>query len=256
MKTVEQGSLQCKKSCMLSGMETVPKWICARLALLGRAIHSPENAFYGDFSGPSYLIPLITLGFFSLIISLMQAPVQMDWMQYQLESQSMQPQDIAASLRLLGQTGRFMAAISPLLLLVRFLLIATVLWMWALPAADLLGFPQALNIVAYSYFPLLVRDSASCLILSLRSPEALHTTTGLSVPLGLDLLLHGIPIPWAQLVGRINLFEGWFVLLLVLGIAGVGRISTQKALWVVIPSWMSITAVQAGLAYLGISIQK
>jgi len=256
MRTVEQESLQNRKNGALSGAVTIPKWFLARLALLGRVIHSPENAFQGNLSGPSYLVPWITLGFFAIIISVMQAPAQMEWMQYHLETQGLQPEEITSSLHLLDQTSSFTAVVTPLLLFLRFLLIAAVIWMWALPAADLLGFEQMLNIVAYSYVPLLMRDSISCLILRLRSQEVLHAETGLSVPLGVDLLFQNFPIPWIQLAGKINLFEAWFVLLLILGVAGVGRITVQKALRVVIPSWLSITAIQLGLAYLGVAIQK
>jgi hypothetical protein len=256
MKKADQEKPQFGETNILSHTGTVTKWFIARLALLGRAVHSPESVFEGDLGGPSYLAPLILLGFFSIIISVMQTPVRIDWMQYQLESQGMQSEDIASSLRLVSQTSGLVAAISPLLLLLRFLLIAAVLWVWALPAADLLGFQQLLNIVAYSYMPFLVRDLASCFVLRLRSPEFLHTANGLSVPLGLDLLLSGISNPWTQLAGKVNPFEAWFVLLLVLGVAGVGRITLRKALWVVIPSWLSITGIQFGLAYLGITIQE
>jgi hypothetical protein len=118
------------------------------------------------------------------------------------------------------------------------------------------SFQQLLNVAAYSYLPLLMRDSISCFILRLRSSEVLHTANGLSVPLGLDLLLLGTPTPWTQLAGKVNLFEAWFVLLLVVGVAGVGHITIKKALWMVIPSWLSISAIQFGLAYLGVAIQR
>jgi hypothetical protein len=256
MKTLEQEDSQFHKTGTLSVAGKMAKWFSARLALFGKIIHSPENAFGCDLGGASYLVPLIILGFFSIIISLMQTSVQVDWMQYKLESQGMQPEDIAASLRLVLRTSRFVAFISPLLLFLRFLLIAAVLWVWALPAEDMFGFQKLLNIVAYSYLPLLMRNLTSCFILMLRSSEALHTTNGLSVPLGLDLLFRGTSSAWTQLAGKVNLFEAWFVLLLILGVAGVGRISMKRALWVVIPSWLSIAAIQCGLAYLGIAIQE
>jgi hypothetical protein len=256
MNTLEKQDSQPYETGTLSGTETCRKWLSARLGLLWKIIHSPESAFQANFAGPSYLVPLIVLGFVSVIITIMQTPVQADWMRYQLESQGMRSDDIASSLRLAGQTSYFVAAVSPLLLLLRFLLIAGVLWMWALPAADLFAFPKLLNIVAYSYLPLLMRDSTSCFILRLKSSEALHTAKGLSVPLGLDLFFPKISTPWVQLAGKVNLFEAWFVLLLVLGVAGVGRITIKKALWMVIPSWLSIAAFQFVLAYLGVAIQK
>jgi hypothetical protein len=256
MKTSEQETSQFRLIGNLSGTETVAKWICARLTLLGRVVHSPVKAFRDDLSGPSYLVPLVTLSILSIIIAIMQSPVQVDWMRYQLESQGMQPDEIASSVNLAGRTSNILAAISPLLLLIRFLLIAAVLWMWALPAADQFGFQQLLNIVAYSYLPLLLRDSTSCLILRLRNAEALYTANGLRVPLGLDLLLPGIPAPWTQLAVKVNLFEGWFLLLLVLGVAALGHFAIKKALCVVIPSWLSITAIQFGLKCLGVAMQQ
>jgi hypothetical protein len=232
------------------------RWFAARMITFGKVIHSPECAFEGDLGGPSYLIPFIILGFVSIIISVLQMPVQIDWMQFHMESQGMQPEHIAASLRLVRQSSRFTTVIAPLLLFLRLMLIAAVLWMFALPGVDLLNFRQALNIVAYSYAPVLMRDTATCLVLLLRSPDVLHTSDGLNVALGLNLICRSIPMPWAQLAGSINLFEAWFVFLLVLGVAGVARVSRQKALQVVIPCWLLIAAVQGGLAYLGVSIQK
>jgi hypothetical protein len=256
MRNIAKESTPSRRESLLSIAGPGSKWLYERFVLFIKVVGSPEKAFHEDLRGPSYLVPLVTLALFSIIISSIQAPVHADWIQYELESQGMKSENVAASLDLVGQTGRVMAAVSPLLLLVRFLLVAAVLWMWALPAEDTPGFQQLLNIVAYSYLPITMRNLTSGLILRLRSQEALHTATGLSVPLGLDLFWRDVATPWLQLIGKINIFEAWFILLLVLGVAGVKHTTIQKALWVVIPSWLSITAVQIGFAYLGFSIQN
>lgn len=226
-------------------------WLYSRAMAFLQVLHAPELAFGRDLRGPSYLIPLIILGLLFTLISAAQSPIHIRWSQHQLESAGMPPEQVSAAMDLLRRSSVWGFAGVPLLLLLRWVLYALLLWLVAQVVLDLLNFQQALTIVAFSYLPILFRDAVVSLVLCLRSEEALLHADGLNVALGLNLLFPAIPPPWSALAGNVNLFEAWFIFLLVVGVAKVTRSHWRKALAVVLPSWLSIALVQFGLVSLG-----
>jgi hypothetical protein len=231
-------------------------WVHSRMVAFLQVLHAPELAFARDLRGPSYLVPLIILGLLFTLISVAQSPIHIQWTRHQLESAGAAPEQIAASMDLLRRSSAWSFVGVPLFLLLRWVLYALLLWLVAQVVIDILNFQQALTIVAFSYLPILLRDAAASLVLFLRSEEALLHADGLNVSLGLNLLLPAMPLPWSSLAGNVNLFEAWFVFLLVVGIAQVTRSHWRKALAVVLPSWLFVALVQFGLVSLGLALQK
>jgi hypothetical protein len=216
-----------------------------------QVLHAPEAAYRRDLHGPSYLIPLLILGVAFTLISAAQSPYHIRWMQHQLESSGAPAEQVAGTMELLRRSDAWRAVGVPLLLLLRWVLFALLLWLAAQLVLGLLDFQHALTIVGFSYPPLLLRDSVVCLVVSLRPEEVLLRPDGLNVALGLNLLFPAIPLPWSSLAGNLNLFEAWFVLLLVEGVAKVTDSRRRRALAVVLPCWTFSALAQLGLASLG-----
>jgi hypothetical protein len=218
--------------------------------------YSPELVFDRNLDGPSYLVPLVVLSLFSLLLSIIQAPIQLEWMGWQIDAAGTPPPQAAASLDLMRRSMRTGLIGIPLLYLLRLLAHALLIWLTAQLYLVQLKFSQMLTIVAYSYMPVVLRDGVICLVLCLRDPAAIRQAEGLNVAVGLNLLFPRIPPPWWALAANFNLFEVWFVTLLVVGLSVRGRTRWQKALAIVLPVWVFVTLVQLGFVSLGTTLRN
>ncbi len=226
-------------------------WIVSRIGALAQTLWAPERAFAHDMRGPSFLVPLLLLGALFSLISFAQSPYQIHWSRHQMEAAGLPADQVSAGVELMRRSNRWVPIVVPLLLLLRWLIQALLLWLAAQFVLGLLRFYQALTIVAFSYLPVLFRDAVACLVIYLRSPQQIELREGLYVALGLDLLFPSMPRPWSTLAGSVNLFEAWFVLLLATGVAGITHSRARTALAIVIPAWLLVALLQLGLAALG-----
>ncbi len=227
------------------------RWVRRQVSFFLKAVHSPEIAFQHEFSGPSYLVPLCILGLAGICISALQSPVQIEWMRFQLEAAGMPAEQVRSSLEMMHKSNVMALLLTPLLLFLRWLLMALMLWLTAAVFLDTLTYRKLLTIVAFSYLPMLARDAVSCLVLLMRNEDALRHADGMTVALGLDLLFPSMPLPWSALAGSVNIFEVWFVTLLVVGISEAAPARPSRALAIVIPTWLVAVVLQSAMATLG-----
>ncbi len=222
---------------------------------LAEVLYSPETAFGRRRAAPTIFVPLVVLGLACAILSSLQAPLQIRWTEAQLLTAGTPPEQIASQMESLRTSNVIGIFVAPLLLMLRWTAFALILWLTGLLVLDQLEFSQTLGIVAYSYFPILIRDAANYLVLSLRDAETLERPDGMRAALGLNLIFPSLPRPWEVLAANLNIFEVWYGVLLVIGIAATTRSPWTKALATVLPVWLFIVLIQAGLASLGLSLQ-
>jgi len=227
------------------------RWVRQHIGSFFQVLHSPETVFLNEFSGPSYLVPLCILGLLGIGISALQSPIQMEWMRFQLEAAGTPGDQLRSSLEMMSKSNAMALLLTPVLLFLRWLLLALMLWLTAAVFLDSLTYRKVLTIVAFSYVPILARDAVVCLILFMRSEEALRHADGMVVALGLNLLVPSMALPWSALLGSINIFEVWFVTLLVVGISSAARVTWSRALAIVLPTWLVAVVLQSALATLG-----
>ena len=227
------------------------RWVRQQIGFFLQVLHSPETAFVNEFSGPSFLVPLCILGLLGIGISVLQSPIQMEWIRFQLEAAGTPAGQIRSSLDMMNKSVTVTSLLTPALLFLRWLLLALMIWLTAAVFLDALTYKKALTIVAYSYLPILARDAVTCVMLLMRSDAALRNADGMTVALGLNLLFPSMQLPWSALAGSINLFEIWFVTLLVVGISKAARTTPRRALGIVLPTWIIAVVLQSALATLG-----
>ncbi len=227
------------------------RWVRQQIGFFLQVLHSPETAFVNEFSGPSFLVPLCILGLLGLGISVLQSPIQMEWIRFQLEAAGTPAGQIRSSLDMMNKSVTVTSLLTPALLFLRWLLLALMIWLTAAVFLDTLTYKKALTIVAYSYLPILARDAVTCVMLLMRSDAALRNADGMTVALGLNLLFPSMQLPWSAITGSINLFEIWFVTLLVVGISKAARATPLRALSIVLPTWIIAVVLQSALATLG-----
>ncbi len=219
-------------------------------------VHSPEEAFSANESGPTYLVPFVVISLLYVILSLIQAPIQIEWMRAQMIAASAPPGEVDSSIQIMRRSLGAGAIVIPLLLMVRGLAHALLIWLTAQVFLIRLGFSQTLTVVSYAYIPVLLRDATVCLILCLRKPEVLVGSEGLNVAIGLNLIIPQIPAPWSALGANLNMFEFWFVALLVIGLGVLARERWQKTLAIVLPVWVFVTLLQFGFVSLGYKLKN
>ena len=227
------------------------RWVRQQIGFFLQVLHSPETAFVNEFSGPSFLVPLCILGLLGIGISVLQSPIQMEWIRFQLEAAGTPAGQIRSSLDMMNKSVTVTSLLTPALLFLRWLLLALMIWLTAAVFLDALTYKKALTIVAYSYLPILARDAVTCVVLLMRSDAALRNADGMTVALGLNLLFPSMQLPWSAIIGSINLFEIWFVTLLVVGISKAARATPLRALGIVLPTWIIAVVLQSALATLG-----
>jgi hypothetical protein len=227
------------------------RWVRQQIGFFLQVLHSPETAFVNEFSGPIFLVPLCILGLLGIGISVLQSPIQMEWIRFQLEAAGTPAGQIRSSLDMMNKSVTVTSLLTPALLFLRWLLLALMIWLTAAVFLDALTYKKALTIVAYSYLPILARDAVTCVVLLMRSDAALRNADGMTVALGLNLLFPSMQLPWSAIIGSINLFEIWFVTLLVVGISKAARATPLRALGIVLPTWIIAVVLQSALATLG-----
>lgn len=230
------------------------RWLAARTSTLFEVTHAPELAFTRNFDGPSYLVPLCLLGLGFVLLAFLQAPLSIQWARHQMQATGAPPDQVAAGIAMMSKSLEWGAAVAPLLLLFRWLLFAATLWLTSqLFLADL-RFSRVLNVVAYSYAPILVRDAVILFILWMEGEAVFNRPEAMNAAIGLNLLLPRLRLPWSMLAGNVNLFELWYVILLTLGISKVAGARWRKALALTLPNWLFALLVQFGLVALGLSV--
>jgi len=231
------------------------RWVWLRFRLLCEVVHSPETAFARDLTGPSYLVPLCFLGLVALGITAIQLPMQLEWLRFQLDAAGAPAAHAAASLERVRGTAGISLSLAPVLLVLRCSILALMLWLTTGLFLLEVGFARMLGIVAYSYLAIMGRDAVILLIVFLRGSAALQSSEGLNVAIGLNLMFPSLALPWSALAANINIFEAWFVMLLVIGIAGAAGIRWSRALAIVLPTWIIAVLTQFGFVLLGLAMK-
>ncbi len=91
------------------------KWIRSRLRGMWLVLYSPREALARDMQGPSYLVPFVILSLFYTLIAVIQAPIQLEWLQEQAAVSGTPPAQTAAGLELARRSTRLSLILAPVL---------------------------------------------------------------------------------------------------------------------------------------------
>lgn len=143
---------------------------------------------------------------------------------------------------------------SPLSMLIKWVVLAGLLYLVVILANGRMRFRQAYSLVAFASIALMAEWSTGLVVMLLKGLDNVRAPLDLVPALGLNLVFRDVGLGWFTLLNSVNLFQIWFVILLVLGIASMNGFSRWKSGWVVISVWFFQTAVGAlttGLSGLG-----
>lgn len=191
-----------------------------------RLIWSPDLEFRHISQRPSigYYFTALVIG--SYLVSLATAPFTEQAAIAQLgatvgEMEAARIVKANSEWRLLG------LVVSPLFLMAKFVCYASLAWALAVIANRWMEFRKTLTVVMAASLALTSKGMIMGVVLHLRRLYSNDIITNLNVPLGLDLIFTEQSAFASSLLGNINVFEAWYVTLLIIGFRTTCKLSPK-----------------------------
>lgn len=208
---------------------------------------NPSEVFDRLRENPSYLLPLVFVAFGGILLEMDTRPM-IELLLVRTAPKDIPVEQLQQGLVYFKKMHFFGLIASPLLLLLKWAATALLLFLITVLIEGRGTYRKALSLVSFSSVILLLQAWYSRMIVHLKGMEALKSPWDLDPPIGLSLLLPGLNPGWSTFFNTFNLFEVWFVFLLILGLSSMENISRKKAAMAVIPLWLLLTGLRAGLA--------
>jgi hypothetical protein len=214
---------------------------------LVRVLYDPGAVFERVRERPRFLAPFIALALVLIVVALLERPYVQAAM--------------AARLARLGEAGAPVAAaggtfavVGALLAPVGFAIVLAVsgaiLWLLVTMVGVEARFPVLLSVATYVSVTGVLLQLARLAVLMLRGTGAVASVDDLQPPLGLDLLAPDAGRVATALLGQVNPFTVWGVILTAIGIRVTHRTSTAAASGVAAATFLLGCAFAAGAALL------
>jgi hypothetical protein len=211
---------------------------------------SPGKAVGDLAERPGYLVPLVVVAVGAVLTGLimnrfaltiieasMQAALDADRAEHALEA--------ARRLQIVGY------ALTPLVVLFRWFVIAGLLFLMTVLLNGEMRFRAAFSLIACAGVCPLVQSCFSLLIVVFKGSDRLHTPADLQPPIGANLLFTEAAEPLYTILGAVNPFEIWYLVVLVMGVRTLSKCSRFQAAVVVLSTWCLLISLKAAFAMFG-----
>lgn len=217
---------------------------------------SSTKTFTKINSKPTWLIAYLTIGTGAILIGSLISPFIIQAQIVSMPS-DMSLQQIENALKFMKRFQIIGIALSPLLLILKFLIISVVLWLIVQFFTEV-DFKRIFSVVVHCGIITFLGSILSFIILKLRGFQSIKSAVDIQVSLGLDIFLRNsdINLPFKAFLSNINVFSIWWIVLISLGISIAAKISRTKAIVIAIFFWLLSTAIQIGIASLIGSLGK
>jgi Yip1-like protein len=224
---------------------------------------APGETFADIARKPDILVPLLVILAIGYVTTFLVMP-HLDWDAMLAQQQEMvKKQNPNVSDGDLAQMGKFTKAIAkvmgyigPLLVIVGYLIIALVIW----GACRMMGgqgdFKQAFSATLYAHFPRVLLGIIAAVVVMARGmvdPSTMATVVKSSPAFLVDMKEQPVLF---SLLGSIEIFQIWTIILLIIGFAALTRLSKAKTAAIVISLWVITLVVKLGFAALGAARMK
>lgn len=224
-------------------------------ARLAGALFAPAKTFAEIARRPDILVPMMVIVILGYLTTMLIMP-KMDWnsiheqqqTQMKKRNPNMSTADVERMERFAEATAKVMGWISPLLMVVWYLIVAGVL----LLAFRLMGgdgnFKQALSATLYAWLPLVILSLVMTIIVMMRGtfdPTQAATIVKSNPAFLVDQKTQ--PILFA-LLSSFDVFTIWTLALLTFGFSALSKFSRTKSVVIVIVLWGVSVVIKLGLA--------
>lgn len=158
---------------------------------------------------------------------------------------SLKPEQVEQVMSFTHRISLVSAIISPLSIVMKWAIMAGLLYLVAVLANGRMLFRQAFSLVAFASIALVAEWVVGLSVMLLKGLEAVRSPFDLVPALGLTLVFRDVGAGWFALLNSVNLFQLWFVILLIMGIGTMNGFSRWKAGCVVVTVWFFQTGVGA-----------
>ncbi|HEX6094830.1 MAG TPA: Yip1 family protein [Thermoanaerobaculia bacterium] len=224
---------------------------------------SPGETFADIARRPDILVPLLVILAIGYVTTFMVMP-HLDWdamIAQQAEMVKKQnpnvgDDDVARMGRITRSMGTVMSYLAPLLVIVGYLIIALVIW----GACRMMGgegnFKQAFSTTLYAHFPRVLLGIVAAVVVMARGmvdPSTMATVVKSSPAFLVDMKEQPVLF---SLLGSLEIFQIWTIVLLVIGFAALTKLSRAKTAAIVVSLWVIMVVVKLGFAALGAARMK
>lgn len=224
---------------------------------------APVETFADIARKPDILIPLLVILAIGYVSTFLVMP-HLDWDAMLTQQQEMvkkqnpnvSDSDLAQMGKFTKAIGKAMGYIGPLLVIIGYLIIALVIW----GACRLMGgqgdFKQAFSATLYAHFPRVVLSIIASVVIMARGmvdPSTMATVVKSSPAFLVDMKEQPVLF---TLLGSLEIFQIWTIILLIIGFAALSRLSKAKTAAIIISLWVVMLVVKIGFAALGAARMK
>ena len=210
---------------------------------------SPSKALADLGEKPGYVVPLVIATLGAVLLALISNRFVIAILASNVES-SLDPQRAANALDVVGRLQIVGYALTPLFLMLQWFVVAGLLLLTTAFLNGSMSFRASFCLVASAEVFSLIKYGVTLLIVFLRGSDRLAAPADLQPAIGANLLLPDAGEPLYTILGAINPFEIWYVVVLMIGVRALNRFSRRQAATAVLIAWALITSLRAVVAML------
>jgi len=202
-----------------------------------KIIIKPKSVFEQIKEQSSWGQTFIILSFFSIIIAFFFNPITKQLTNSMIESTSLSNRELIESTQ---EKLKYWGLIfEPFNLAVKILTFCVLTYLGVLIFKGKSNFKQLFSLCTNAFFILLISNAVNLVFLYLNGIEKINNVFDLSA-IGLNLLFEKKPNYLYLFLSNINIFQIWFVCIMILGISNLAEINTKKSMLIVILTWLII----------------
>lgn len=208
---------------------------------------SPGEALADLGEKPGYFVPLVIATVGAVFIALLSDGFAITILESSVQS-SLDPEKSANALEVVRRLQIIGYTLTPLFLMLRWFVVAGLLFLTAAFLNGSMSFRASFCLIASAEVFSLIKSGFTLLIIFLRGSDRLTAPADLQPPIGANLLLPDAGEPLYTILGAMNPFEIWYLVVLVIGVRALNRFSRTQASAAVLMAWVLITSLRAAVA--------
>jgi Yip1 domain len=224
--------------------------ILLQLKAIGDTYIAPDETFAAIDKAPRWIVLLLVLTIGNILVTHATIPFVLKAVEVSMPQGSTAHQitDIRAHITLGQQIGVFF---TPLLLVLKWTIFAGLLWLAVVLATGDGDYKRLFSLAAHANLISFAGSLFVLVILHLRGIDVIQSAADLQPAIGLNLVLHPQNRIVLMFLGSINLFEIWYVVVLVIGLVKLAPgITKLQAATIASGFWLVICMVQIGITLL------
>lgn len=185
----------------------------------------------------SWLWPVLVLSAVYLVFAYQLLPYSLQLMDATLAQRQVPPEALERTRGMMHTTTQITTPLTPVLV-IGFMLLIALCVKGVYGIMDIRPkFRDVFSLLAACSLIPMLQYVATYFVIRMKG-DAVETPEQMTPPFGLDIFLPGIHGPLLALIGFFSIFEIWFIVVLVVGLAALTRSSKMQALLASTPAWL------------------